>query len=386
MLLCTKIRLQVSEGDADALEFMQGKCRGLYNWWVVRLRDGEEQWPGWVEAKATLEASKEHDPDLRQVYGKLLHEVYFLLDRAMAAFFHRVKAGEAPGFPRVRPRHAFFTLCYPAMYVKVEGGRLYLPTGGGGATGIPKRYPNIVARLTEPAPANYREVAISRDARGNYYASFVAERPDAPQRNGGVVAFDLGIKTLATGAGERGRVYQVGGFKGHQWYNRQLDKIRSNRAHCQKKSRRYVHLSQVYQRVSERKRAKQRDCLHKASHLIARRLVESTVVIGDLSQRQMVTKAHNERRRALHRAVFNDWDLYRFVQMLEYKCRHAGKALHRMDERYSTKDCSVCGNRQEMPLWKRTCRCWNCGLVMDRDLNSAVNIRKRYLARLRPHT
>jgi putative transposase len=386
MLLCTKIRLQVSEGDADALEFMQGKCRGLYNWWVVRLRDGEEQWPGWVEAKATLEASKEHDPDLRQVYGKLLHEVYFRLDRAMAAFFHRVKAGEAPGFPRVRHRHAFFTLCYPAMYVKVEGGRLYLPTGGGGATGIPKRYPNIVARLTEPAPANYREVAISRDAHGNYYASFVAERPDAPQRNGGVVAFDLGIKTLATGAGERGRVYQVGGFKGHQWYNRQLGKIRSKRAHCQKKSRRYVHLSQVYQRVSERKRAKQRDCLHKASHLIACRLVESTVVIGDLSQRQMVTKAHNERRRALHRAVFNDWGLYRFVQMLEYKCQHAGKALHRMDERYTTKDCSVCGNRQEMPLWKRTYRCWNCGLVMDRDLNSAVNIRKRFLARLGPHT
>ena len=271
MLLCTKIRLQVSEGDADALEFMQAKCRRLYNWWVVRLRDGEEQWPGWVEAKATLEASQEQDPDLRQVDGKLLHEVYFRLDRAMAAFFHRVKAGEAPGFPRVRPRHAFFTLCYPAMYVKVEGGRLYLPTGGGGATGIPKRYPKIVARLTEPAPATYREVAISRDARGNYYASFVAERPDAPQRNGGVVAFDLGIKTLATGVGERERVYTIGGFKGHQWSNRQLDKIRSKRAQCQKKSRRSVHLSQVYQRVSERKRAKQRDCLHKASHLIAHR-------------------------------------------------------------------------------------------------------------------
>ena len=100
MLLCTKIRLQVSEADAAALEFMQGKCRGLYNWWVMRLRDGE-QWPGWVEAKATLEASKEHDPELRFVYGKLLHEVYFRLDRAMAAFFRRVKVGvdEDPASP-----------------------------------------------------------------------------------------------------------------------------------------------------------------------------------------------------------------------------------------------------------------------------------------------
>jgi putative transposase len=390
MLLCTKIRLQVSEADAAALEFMQGKCRGLYNWWVLRLRNGEP-WPGWAEAKATLEASKAHDPALRLVYGKLLQEVYFRLDTAMSAFFRRLKAGgeEKPGFPRLRPRHCFFTLCYPAMYVKVEGNRLYLPTGGGGKWG-PKQYPNIVARLTEPVPTEYRELAISRDARGHYYASFVTERPDAPSKgagkDGGVLAFDLGIKTLATGVNERGRIYTIGGSKGHQWYNRQLDKLRSKRDRCQKKSRRYIHLSQVYQRVSERKRSKQRDCLHKASHLIAHRLVESTVVIGDLSQQQMVTKAHQAKRRRLHRAVFNDWGLYGFVQMLEYKCLHAGKELHRIDERHTSQDCSGCGNRQPMPLWKRAYRCGNCGLVMDRDANSAVNILQRFLARLGPHT
>jgi putative transposase len=392
MLLCTKIRLQVSAADAAALEFMQGKCRGFYNWWVMCLRDGEP-WPGWREAKATLEASKEHDPELRFVYSKLLHEVYFRLDRAMAAFFRRVKAGgeEKPGFPRVRPRHAFFTLCYPAMYVKVEGDRLYLPTGGGGRAGIPKRFPNIIARLTEPAPANYREVAISRDARGHYYASFVTEEQDEVERDGGILAFDLGIKTLATGVNEQGCVYTIGGFKGHRWYNRQLDKIRSKRDRCQKKSRRYIHLSQVYQRVSEHKRNKQRDCLHKASHFIAHRLVESTVVIGDLSQWQMVTKAHRaqqEKHRYRSRAVFNDWGLYGFVQMLEYKCRRAGKKLEIVEERYTTQECCRCHQRQDMPLWKRTYRCGNpeCLLVLDRDVNSAINIRERFLARLGPHT
>jgi putative transposase len=98
MLLCKKIRLQVSEADGEALEFMQGKCRALYNWWIMRLRHGE-RWPGWAEAKATLEASKEHDLDLRFVYGKLLHEVYFRLDNAMGGFFRRAQAGEKPGFP-----------------------------------------------------------------------------------------------------------------------------------------------------------------------------------------------------------------------------------------------------------------------------------------------
>jgi putative transposase len=388
MLLCTKIRLKVTETDAEALEFMQGKCRGLYNWWVMRLRDGD-QWPGWATAKLTLQASKDHDPDLRQVYGKLLHEVYFRLDKAMAAFFRRLKAGETPGFPRVRPRHAFFTLCYPAMYVKIEGDRLVLPTGGGGASRIPKQFSTVVARLSEPAPTGYREVAISRDARGHYYASFVSEQSDAPTRHDSeVLAFDLGIKTLATGVNTQGRIFHIGGFKGGGWYNRQLDTIRSKRDGCQKKSRRYVRLSQTYQRVSEAKRNKQTDCLHKAAHLIAYRLVARTVVIGDLSQRQMVTKAHQEKQRKnhrLHRAVFNDWGLYRFVQMLDYKCRHAGKDLVRIDERYTSKDCSVCGHRHDMPLWKRTYRCGNCELVRDRDENSAVNILQRFLARLGPH-
>jgi transposase len=35
-----------------------------------------------------------------------------------------------------------------------------------------------------------------------------------------------------------------------------------------------------------------------------------------------------------------------------------------------------------MPLWKRTYRCGTCGLVLDRDENSAVNLRERFLARL----
>jgi len=46
---------------------------------------------------------------------------------------------------------------------------------------------------------------------------------------------------------EQGRVYTIGGFKGARWYN------------------------------------KQRDSLHKASHLISYKLVERTVVVGDLS-------------------------------------------------------------------------------------------------------
>src|SRR5579884_1572217 len=382
MLISKKIRLEVSDQDAATLEFMQGKCRGLYNWWVMRLRDGE-RWPGWEEAKKTLQQSKQHDPELCFVYGKLLQEVYFRLDGAMKAFFRRVKNGEKPGFPRVRPRHNFFTLIYPAMYLQVEGRLIRLPTGGKGRN---KRYPDVVAKLTEEAPIGYKEVAISRDGRGHYYASFVYNEPEKTREHEGVLALDLGVKTLATGVSDKGRFYHIGGFKGSRWYNKQLDKIRSKRATCKKGSRRFKYLSRVYKRVSQRKRNKQQDCLHKASHLIAHTLVERTVVIGDLSQRQMVMKEHKARNKQLNRVVFNEWGLYTFVQMLRYKCVLYGKELVTIDERDTSKTCSGCGNTQPMPLWKRTYRCKECGLVMDRDDNSAVNILMRFLARPGPHT
>src|SRR5260370_40460739 len=195
MLLCKKIKLNVTARDAATLEFMQGKCRGLYNWWVMKLRDGEK-WPGWRIAKKTLQASKQHDPELKQVYGKLLHEVYFRLGAAMDAFFRRMQHGEKPGFPRVRPRHCFFTLIYPAMYIQIEGKILILPTAGNGAKN--KRNPTVEAELTEQPPQGFREVAMSRDGRGDYYASFSYRVKETKQQPGEFLTFTLGTKTLAT--------------------------------------------------------------------------------------------------------------------------------------------------------------------------------------------
>ena len=408
MLLCKKIKIEVSQQDAQALEFMQAKCRGLYNWWVMKLRSGE-RW-NFERAKKSLRESKQYDPELRSVYGKLLAEVYIRLDKAMQGFFRRLAAGEKPGFPRVKPRHQFFTLCYPAMYLEVQDKMIILPTGGGGNWG-PKRYQNIVAHLTEQPPDHFHEVAVSKDVRGNYYCSFVyddveqceddehktGKRLKKPKQRAlrveGIVAFDLGIKTLATGVNDQGRFYHIGGFKGYRYYNKQLDKLRSKRDKCKKKSRRYLHLSNVYKRVAEKKRRKQQDCLHKASHLIAHRLAERAVVIGDLSQQQMVIKKQeNEtpkdrrKRQIRNRMVYNDWGLYGFVQMLAYKCLRFGKELHSIDERDTTRMCHVCKHKKDMPLWIRTYRCKNCGLVMDRDENSAVNIYERFLAGPPPRT
>ena len=348
MLLAKKVRLQVSEQDAATLEMMQGKCRGLYNWWVMKLRAGE-RW-NWQDAKKTLAESRNYDPDLDQVYGKLLAEVYFRLDKAMQAFFKRVPSRREA---RLSPRAAPPSVLHPLLPCHVcAGGRQHGAAAHRRWTG------------QEGQALSHHCGRTHREARQGYKKSPSAEMPEATitpplsmrwqeagaASSGAVVAFDLGIKTLATGVNDHGRFYHIGGFKGHQWYNKQLDKIRSKRDRCKKKSRRYIHLSQVYRRVSEKKQNKRRDCLHKASHLIAHRLVERTVVIGDLSQRQMVTTAHAEHLKALHRSVYNDWGLYQFVQMLTYKCLLAGKELVVLDERDTSKTCSRCGHC-------KPCRC-----------------------------
>src|SRR5215831_9226579 len=100
----------------------------------------------------------------------------------------------------------------------------------------------------------------------------------------------------------------------------------------------------------------------------------------------MVTREQSEHLKALHRSVFNDWGLSSFVQMLEYKCVLAGKELIQLDERDTSKTCSRCGHKQPMPLWKRTYRCGNGGLVMDRDEHSAVHLRERFAFPAPVHT
>lgn len=51
----------------------------------------------------------------------------------------------------------------------------------------------------------------------------------------------------------------------------------------------------------------------------------------------------------------------------------------------STKKCSRCGNvKDESPLTERTYQCDLCGLVIDRDLNAAINIKREGLRLLAP--
>jgi putative transposase len=65
-----------------------------------------------------------------------------------------------------------------------------------------------------------------------------------------------------------------------------------------------------------------------------------------------------------------------FVSILEYKLKWNSGLLHKIDRwAASTKTCSNCGHKQPMTLDERTYVCGHCSNEMQRDHNSAINIK-----------
>ena len=107
--------------------------------------------------------------------------------------------------------------------------------------------------------------------------------------------------------------------------------------------------------------------MHKATTWLAN--TYSEICIEDLNTAGMA------RNRRLAKAV-SDAAFGEFRRQLEYKTARTGARLHVVDRWYpSSKICSKCGAvKAKLSLSERVYTCDGCGLVMDRDLNAAVNI------------
>ena len=65
-----------------------------------------------------------------------------------------------------------------------------------------------------------------------------------------------------------------------------------------------------------------------------------------------------------------------FYRQMQYKCEWGNIAFITANRFYpSSKTCSHCGAiKKDLRLSDRTYVCTDCGMVMDRDLNAAVNL------------
>ena len=67
------------------------------------------------------------------------------------------------------------------------------------------------------------------------------------------------------------------------------------------------------------------------------------------------------------------WGVLR--QQLRYKAECAGREFAEVNPAFTSQDCHACGERKD-PGRRRVFRCPACGLSVDRDLNTAINIRR----------
>ena len=82
------------------------------------------------------------------------------------------------------------------------------------------------------------------------------------------------------------------------------------------------------------------------------------------------------KNRKLSKSIL-DQGLSMFVQQLEYKSRNNGGKTVKIDRfAPSTKTCHHCDHKQPVSLNERIYNCESCGLVMNRDLNAAINIKR----------
>ena len=139
------------------------------------------------------------------------------------------------------------------------------------------------------------------------------------------------------------------------------------------KSHNYLKQQRKVNRIHTHIANQRKDNLHKISAEITNQY--DIVCVENLNMRNMSNRGFGNGKATLD----NGYGM--FLDMLEYKLANRGKYLVKVDRWYpSSQICHCCGKRHpEMKdLRIRTMRC-ECGYVMDRDRNAAMNIKKEGL-------
>lgn len=271
------------------------------------------------------------------------------------------RKGRKVGFPKFKTKdRATPRFAYTTGFKLIDGDpkALRLPK-----VGRVHCMENVAERVGD---ARVLRMTVSKRA-GRWYASLTVER-DTPVAvcapKGGAVGVDLGIKTLATLSDgtviENPRCLAASERRLKQAQQALSRKTRGSNRRAKARAK----VARLHARVANQRL----DAMHKATTMIAR--TYSTVCIEDLNVAGMV------KNRRLAKAIM-DTSFGEFRRQLEYKTARTGAALHVVDRWYpSSKTCSKCGRvKAKLPLAERVYHCDACGLVMDRDLNAAINIK-----------
>jgi len=301
---------------------------------------------------------KDEFPFLKEVDSLALANAQIHLQNAYKNFFEG-----RTGFPKFKSKKhkQSYTTNMVNGNIKIEDGHIKLP----------KFKKPIEMKQHREIPAEYKikSCTISKTKTGKYYISILTEyekdiRPVKIQK---VVGLDFAMDGLYVDS-EQGEKANY-----PRYYRQALDKLaKAQRILSRRKKgstrweKQRLKVAKLYEKTANQRR----NFLHHKSKELAANY--DAVIIEDLDMKGM-SKALNFGK-SVHD---NGWGM--FTTFLEYKLKEQGKQLVKIDKWFpSTKKCSRCGNEKEMPLSERVYKC-TCGIVLDRDHNSAINIKNEGL-------
>lgn len=371
--LTYKTRIYPTQEQEEVLWTLSNQCRLLYNFAL------QERMDEWKDNKVSINYNKQQNdlPDLKEkypnygwVYSKVLQSTLKKLDGSYKSFFSLWKNGETTARPpKFRGKGYFFTMNYNQSGFKLSDHKIRF------SQSYKKDIP-LEFDIHTPVFDNVKQVEISEN-NGKYFVSitYEVETPEYVD-NGLYQAWDLGV-TKQTGVNLEGRFTEIKNIRPDKYWEKPIAELQSRRDHCKKNSRKYKFVNGLKRKVERKCRHQIKDFQHKVSKRIVNNTKSNTILVGDLSVKHMPKS--KQANRHLNKSTQNTGVLARFTQFLTYKAELVGKKVIKVDERYTSKVCSSCGQVHNMPLYERVMNC-DCGNRLDRDKNSSVNIMMTYLS------
>jgi len=326
---------------------------------------------------AQLPEIKDARPEYRDLGAQVLQDVLHRLDKAFAAFFRRIAAGEQPGYPRFQGRERSTSCTYPQVGMHggaaLDGGMLRLSKIG-----------RILIRVHRPLQGIPKTVTISREADGWYACISCAAVPIEPlPLSGNKTGIDVGLQVfLITAHGE-----PVENPRHYRRAEQQLAKAQRRVSRRKKGGKRRRTAVQLLARNHQQVQRQRADFHHKTALDLLRTydvIYVEAIQPANWSRRPAPKQdehgnyGHNgaSQKAGLNKSI-HDVGWRQFLTILAYKAACAGKRVEAVNPAYPSQDCSGCGERIAKSLSVRTHVCPTCGLILDRDENAARTIQCR---------
>jgi putative transposase len=352
-----RFRMRPKRAQAQALNRMAGARRFVWNWALRRWKDhsaatGKSITYNRLAAELTALKRQPGLEWLGDVDSQALQQVLKDLCRAFANFF--AKRARSPRFKSRKRDKARFRI---PQRIKVEEGKVYVPKVGW-----------VRIRQSREVDGTIKGATFRREADGHWSVSLTVEfeMPDiaiaAPDPEK-VLGIDLGLVDFVTPSDGSEPIPAPRSYRKATTKIRRVQKAVSRR---KKGSKRREKAKRRLARAHQKARDQRQDFLHKLSTDLVNE--HDAIGIEDLNVKGLA-------RTKLARS-FADAAMGEFRRQLEYKCLWGRKHLVAIDRFFpSSKMCNACGAIHDtLALSDRHWVC-GCGVVHDRDLNAARNIR-----------